>query len=155
VYDYAPGKEDWLAAGLPTQGEKAGSPRAGTVARRDVPVCAPGEPMAQVRRRVEESGWEACVVIDADRVVLGLLRAEQLATGRDDQVAEAVMRPGPSTFRAHVPIEHMAHYMADHDMRNCPITTPEGRLIGLLRREDAAKAAPERAGAGSGHVDDD
>jgi 3-mercaptopyruvate sulfurtransferase SseA len=39
VYDYAVGKSDWMAAGLPTEGAAAGRPTAATVARRDVPTC--------------------------------------------------------------------------------------------------------------------
>ena len=54
------------------------------------------------------------------------------------------MRPGPSTFRPYVPIEKMAAFMSEHDVSNSPITTSDGRLMGLLVREDAWKAAHER-----------
>jgi predicted transcriptional regulator len=53
------------------------------------------------------------------------------------------MRPGPSTFRPYVPIAEMAKYMADHDLESSPITTSDGRLVGLLRRCDAARVAGE------------
>ena len=39
VYDYVTGKLDWLAAGLPSDGPLARLPRAGDVARKDVPTC--------------------------------------------------------------------------------------------------------------------
>src|SRR5216683_1666901 len=39
VHHYTPGKEDWMAAGLPIEGSKASIPRVGGVARRDVPTC--------------------------------------------------------------------------------------------------------------------
>jgi CBS domain-containing protein len=134
------GKLDWLAAGLPTEGTNAERPRAGDVARRDVPTCRLDESMEEIRERVRASGWNACVVVNDERVVLGLFRAEELEKGRDEP-AEKVMRPGPSTFRPHVPIEEMAHLMIDHDIPNCPVTTSDGRLVGLLRVEDAARAA--------------
>src|SRR5258707_1198299 len=41
VFRYAPGKEDWMAAGLPIVGSRASIPRVGSVARRDVPKCRP------------------------------------------------------------------------------------------------------------------
>ena len=53
------------------------------------------------------------------------------------------MRPGPSTFRPHVPIEELAHFMIHHDLPTSPVTTSDGRLVGLLRREDAARVALE------------
>jgi Mg/Co/Ni transporter MgtE len=37
----------------------------------------------------------------------------------------------------------MAAFMMEHDLESSPITTSDGRLVGLLRREDAAKAASE------------
>jgi Mg/Co/Ni transporter MgtE len=92
------------------------------------------------------AGWNACVVVNDQRVVLGLLRAEQLQRGQNEPV-EQVMRPGPSTFRPHVPIEELAHFMVHHDLPSSPVTTSDGRLVGLLRREDAARAALEHPGA--------
>jgi CBS domain-containing protein len=145
VYDYTDGKLDWLAAGLPTEGTNASRPRAGDVARGDVPTCGPDERIGEVRDRVSAAGWDTCVVINAERVVFGLLRAGELGKGEDEPVEE-VMRPGPSTFRPHVPIGEMAHYMVDHDLVSSPITTSDGRLVGLLRVEDAKRVAHEDHG---------
>jgi CBS domain-containing protein len=148
VYDYAAGKLDWLAAGLPTEGSNPQRPRAGDVARGDVPTCGLDERLGAVARRVRGAGWDACVVVNEQRVVLGLLRAKELGSDEDLRI-ERAMRPGPSTFRPHVPIAEMAAYMADHDLVNSPITTSDGRLVGLLRRQDAARVA-EGLGDGAG-----
>jgi CBS domain-containing protein len=137
VYDYVAGKLDWVAAGLPTEGTNATRPRARDVARRDVPTCRPEEPMRAVRARVAAARWDACVVVNDERVVLGLLRAAELRRDDEERV-DRVMRPGPSTFRPHVPIDDITKFMATHDLPNCPITTSDGRLVGLLRREDLA-----------------
>jgi Mg/Co/Ni transporter MgtE len=118
-------------------------PRAGDVARRDVPTCRLDESIGQVRERVRAAGWDACVVVNDQRVVLGLLRAGELQHGQDEPI-EQVMRPGPSTFRPHVPIEELAHFMIHHDLPTSPVTTSDGRLVGLLRREDAAQVALEQ-----------
>jgi len=134
------GKLDWLAAGLPTEGTDAARPRAGSMARADVPTCRLDEPLAEVRDRVRTAGWDACVVVNHERVVLGLLRAKELDADPGLRVEQA-MRPGPSTFRPFVAIEEMASFMIDHDVANAPVTTSDGRLVGLLRREDAARAA--------------
>jgi len=142
VYDYEDGKLDWLAAGLPSEGTNAERPRAGDVARKDVPTCLLDERLGDVRDRVREAGWDACVVVNEERVVFGLLRSQELEANPDLGI-EGAMRPGPSTFRPFVSIEEMAAFMIEHDLDSSPITTSDGRLVGLLRRQDAAKAALE------------
>jgi Mg/Co/Ni transporter MgtE len=92
---------------------------------------------------VRAAGWDACVVVNEERIVMGLLRAEQLAKEGTGPI-EGFMRPGPSTFRPNVSAHEMAEFFIEHDMANAPITTNEGRLVGLLRRADAAKAALEQ-----------
>jgi len=136
------GKLDWLAAGLPTEGTNAERPRAADVARADVPTCRLDERVERVRERVRAAGWDACVVVNDERVVLGLLRQEELE--RPEGRIEQVMRPGPSTFRPHVPIEELADFMVAHDLPTSPITSSDGRLIGVLRREDAIHAAHQQ-----------
>jgi CBS domain-containing protein len=136
------GKLDWLAAGGPIEGSNAQHPRAGEVARREVPTCGLDERLGEVRARVLAADWDACVVVNHERVVLGLLRAEELKGDPASRI-EAAMRPGPSTFRPHVPILEMAHYMIDHDVVNAPITTSDGRLVGLLLRTDALRTVHE------------
>jgi predicted transcriptional regulator len=80
-------------------------------------------------------------------VVLGLLRAEELEADPELRV-EQTMRPGPSTFRPHVPIQEMAEFMVGHELDSSPITTSDGRLVGLLRQVDAVATARRLAEAG-------
>jgi Mg/Co/Ni transporter MgtE len=142
VYDYEAGKLDWLAAGLPSEGTNAQRPRAASVARTDVPTCALDERLGDVRDRVRALGWDACVAVNAQRVVLGLLRATELAAEPDLRIEHA-MRPGPSTFRPFASVEETVRFMVEHDLENSPVTTSDGRLVGLLRRQDAARVASE------------
>ena len=142
MYDYAAGKQDWLAAGLPTEGTLAGLPRAGDVARKDVPTCRLDERMGEVKERVRSGGWEVCVAVNQEHVVMGLLRSKELGSD-DDTLVEQAMRPGPSTFRPHVPIHEMAEYMGRHNLPSSPITTSDGRLVGIMLREDAERVTHE------------
>jgi predicted transcriptional regulator len=142
VYDYAGGKQDWLAAGLPIEGTLASIPRAGDVARKDAPTCRMDERLGVVKQRVRGAGWEACVVTNEQRVVMGLLRSKELDRDEDLTIDRA-MRPGPSTFRRHVLITEMADYMGRHGLESSPITTADGRLVGILLREDAERVAHE------------
>ena len=135
IYDFPTGIQDWMGAGNATEGSNAERPRLVDVVRRDVPTCLLGELVGDVRDRVGAAGWNACVVTSDDGVVLGLLRAEELASDPDLSV-ERVMRPGPSTFRPFVSVEEMRTTMAERDLENSPVTTSDGRLVGLVRRED-------------------
>lgn len=139
VSDYVDGKLDWMAAGLATEGTNAAHQRAGDIAHRDAPVCGLKDRLGDVSERVKASGWKAAVVVNDERVVLGLLRSIELA-GDPDQLVEQAMRPGPSTFRPFVPLHEMAHFMIEHKIENAPITTSDGRLVGLLLQEDVIQA---------------
>ncbi len=139
VYDYAAGKQNWLASGLPVEGEKAEMVRAGTLARKDAPICGLEERLGDVRQRVESSGWDTCVVVNEERIVLGLLRPRHLR-GDAEQKVEQAMAPGPSTFRPHVSAAELGAYMTRHDLPSVPITTGDGELVGVLRREDTSPA---------------
>ena len=135
MYDFTTGILDWMGAGLPTEGSNAERPRLVDVLRRDVPTCALGELVGHVRDRVTAAGWNACVVTNDDRIVLGLLRAAELEADPALPV-ERAMRPGPSTYRPYVSVEEIARIMARRDLENFPVTTSDGRLVGLVRRED-------------------
>lgn len=127
-----------MAAGLPTEGTTGR--KAGQLARTDVPTCSADERLEDVAKRVASAGWNACVVINPSGVVFGLLREKELRGDPGQTIAHA-MRPGPSTYRPHVPVAEMAAQMVQHNLENAPITTSDGRLVGLLLREDAVAAA--------------
>jgi len=74
VYDYAPSKVDWFAAGLPMEGELASVPTVCDIARGDVPTCAPRENVGEANERIRGTGWDRFVVVNEERIVLGLLR---------------------------------------------------------------------------------
>jgi CBS domain-containing protein len=144
VYEYRAGKLDWLAAGLPTEGENSRRPRAGDVASKDIIVCGLQDRLSDVRDRAAAAGRDVAVVVDAEQVVLGLLRPKQLEMDPDLPVEKA-MHPGPSTFRPYVPMKEMADYMVEHELDSVPITTSDGKLVGVLLKSDAI----EHAGTGA------
>ncbi|HKA12850.1 MAG TPA: CBS domain-containing protein [Candidatus Dormibacteraeota bacterium] len=131
-----------MAAGLPTEGTNTQHPRAADVARKDVPTSGLKERLGEVRDRVRAAGWDSTVVVNEERVLLGLLRAAEL--DKDPaQLIEHAMRPGPSTFRPFVSIDDMAHFMVEHQLENVPVTTSDGRLVGLLLKQDVVSRTAE------------
>jgi len=131
-----------MAAGLPTEGTNTQHLRAADVARKDVPTSGLTERLGEVRDRVRAAGWDSTVVVNEERVVHGLLRAAEL--DKDPaQLIEQAMRPGPSTFRPFVSIDDMAHFMVEHKLENVPVTTSDGRLVGLLLKQDVVSRTVE------------
>jgi CBS domain-containing protein len=135
VYDFRTGKQDWMGAGLPTEGTNVQHPRLVDVVRRDVPTCSLGERLGDIRDRVAAAGWDACVVVSQGRVVLGLLRAKELEAD-PELLVERVMRPGPSTYRPFVSVAEMRRTMLERNMTSSPVTTSDGKLVGLVRQQD-------------------
>ena len=113
VYRYQAGKADWFAAGLPREGRDAHVPRVGDVAKRDVQTCRPEERVGDLRDRVDGDGGEPLIVVDSDRVVLGLVNAEAL-TGEPMTPVEEVMDQGPVTFRAKCPTTSRSRASGTH-----------------------------------------
>nr|WP_210570617.1 CBS domain-containing protein [Streptomyces sp. GESEQ-4] len=50
------------------------------------------------------------------------------------------MRPGPATVRADEPLVPLLERMTRAGTDAVPVTDPEGRLLGLLEREDLERA---------------
>ena len=74
-------------------------------------------------------------MVSENRVVLGLMRAKELQAD-PDLLVERVMRPGPSTYRPFVSVEEMRHTMIDRNLESSPATTSDGKLVGLVRKQD-------------------
>src|SRR5262249_32720957 len=104
VYRYTAGKADWLANGLPSEGEQASLPRAGEVARKNVPTWRPSDRMGDVVAQVRAAEENVCLVVNEAGVVLGRLRGAALAADPAVRV-EAVMESGPTTIRPNTSLE--------------------------------------------------
>jgi Mg/Co/Ni transporter MgtE len=134
VLDYVPGKADWLARGLPTEGEDAGQPRAGALARDDVVACRLDEPVGEVAGRVRASPYGFALVVAPDRTLLGRLRRSALE-GEPAATAEAAMELGPTTVRADTAVQDLRERLDKRGLKTAIVTTPEGRLLGVVLRE--------------------
>jgi CBS-domain-containing membrane protein len=138
VYEYSAGKSDWGAYGLPLEGKVTKFARIKDIARADVPTCGIDDTVATARARAKD--WATCLVVNAERVVLGRMFKKELERDPDARVGD-VMRPGPSTFRPNVSAIEMLEYMDRNHLDTAPVTTSDGRLVGLVLREDAERAA--------------
>jgi CBS domain-containing protein len=143
VHDYVAGKADWGSFALPLEGTKG--PRAGEHVLADVPTCGLEERLQDVRRTVGAAGWDTCIVVNEQRVVLGRLGRKALASDEDVAV-EAAMTPGPSTMRPSITLAAIVERMQRRELTSALVTRSDGTLVGLLRRADA-EAALHAAGS--------
>lgn len=138
VYDYAAGKADWLARGEPSEGRRSSVPRVGAHARTNVPTCSLDEQVGVVAERIQQAGWDTCIVTNDQGVVLGRVYGSRLA-GDPSATVEEAMRSGPSTFRPDVSVEEIERFLGERDLTTALVTTSEGRLIGLYRRDERSE----------------
>jgi CBS domain-containing protein len=139
VYDYVAGKSDWLARGLPREGEKAAEPRAVDFVRDDVVTCRRRDRIGEVREGVERSSYGFALVVSDAGVLLGRLR--RAALDADPQLAaEDAMEPGPSTVRADIPPATLRERLRSRGLRTAVVTTPDGVLLGVVRRDELEAA---------------
>jgi CBS domain-containing protein len=95
--------------------------------RRDVATCRPDEPS-----RPDERVWDKCVVTTESGVVLGVAPAAAKAA--------AAMVVGPATVRADQPVTKLVERMDHRSVSSFLVTDPDGRLLGVLLRDDAVSA---------------
>jgi CBS domain-containing protein len=135
VYDYTPGKVDWLANNLPVAGDKTDAPIAGRALRDDAVRCRAGDRVAEVRDLIKRSPYPFALVTSEDGTLLGRAPLSGLDADSDRPVFE-VAEPGPKTFRPHVSADKVVGVLVEKGLRWAIVTTPEGRVLGVASRED-------------------
>jgi CBS domain-containing protein len=141
VYDYKQGKRDWGSFGLPREGTITKEPSAGELARRDVPTCSLEDDLREVCERVRKSGWDTCFVVNEEHVVLGRLGRGAIGSG-DARTVEEAMTEGPSTARPGIGASALLERMKKRNLTSFPVTTSDGRLVGLALRADVERVSP-------------
>jgi CBS domain-containing protein len=131
VYRYTAGKEDWFASGLPIAGELARKLRILDVAQCAIPTCSLTETVGQVSQRVRTLGWNECVVVNQNRVVLGRVRADAWKVAPDTTIQE-VMDYAPQTYRPHRLVEEITEKMGKKNLDSILVTTSDGELLGVF-----------------------
>jgi predicted transcriptional regulator len=142
VYEYSAGKSDWGAFGLPLEGTATKSVHVKSIARADVPTCGLEDTVSSARVRAGD--WGTCIVVNDQRIVFGRLFKEQLEGDPNARVGD-VMRQGTSTFRPNVSAAKILDHMDRRHHETALVTTSDGRLVGLVLREDVERAAGRRS----------
>jgi CBS domain-containing protein len=138
VYDYVGSKADWFSNGEPREGTSVDVPWTGDLVR-EAPTCSSDDRVGEVRDRVTSSGLDICVVLNDERVVLGVLRGDVLAKHPDAPVGDVLDR-GPKTQRPNTPVKELLASSASYGVKSWVVTTPHGVFLGLVTRDDAERA---------------
>ncbi len=140
VYDYAPGKLDWISAGLPLEDRTKKPTFVLDFMQRDAPTCLLGDCLSDATNKAD--GVEQIAVVNSTGVVLGAVRKYDLFYQGDEKV-EHRMDPAPVTLRPTMAIEEAAAFMSRNELSHVLITTSEGKLVGRLQRQAAEHAVHE------------
>jgi CBS domain-containing protein len=108
-------------------------------------TCSLSETAGDVRARVEASPYRFALVVSEGGVLFGRLRRGALE-GDPQRIAEESMEPGPSTVRPDTVPSKLAERLRSRGLRTALVTTPEGALIGIVRREDLEQSTRPQAG---------
>ena len=142
MYDYVDGKVDWMAYGLPTEGDDG--PFVGDQVS-PVTTCDVGATVGEARRLV---GDEASVVVVAGGLAVGEVDAGRLKGHDDEEMVLDLLDPVPGTYRPSVTVAAMAEQGAGPKL----ISTPDGRLLGAVTVEGEHHHHHDH-GDGDGEVD--
>lgn len=132
MYDYVDGKVDWMAYGLPVEGDEG--PFLGDEVG-EAPTCDVAGTVADAREALEGAGDDAEVLVLSDGLVVGEVDAEALKGAADAAPLLDVMHPVPGTVRPSVTVASMARSGGG----SAVVTSSDGRLLGRA----VVEAAPE------------
>src|SRR5207249_7407639 len=131
VYRYTPGKADWLAAALDTQGTQARKVRIRQMIHKDVPTCSLRERLEDVKSRFRPS-QDMCIVVNDRNIVLGVIQGDTWDANPLSRVAD-VMQPGPRTIRPDLDPKDAEKLLKNYDAPNAIVTTSDGELLGIVK----------------------
>jgi CBS domain-containing protein len=106
--------------------------------RRDVPRFGLDDRAEQIMETLNAGRWEWAAIVNEAGILLGRVRAKDI-TDPEARAAD-ILEPGPGTYRPNVRLDELLARMLDKRFELAFVTDPDGRLRGLVRRRDIAKA---------------
>ena len=132
VYEYTASKVAWMANGLPMEGTKPDSSRAGAIAS-PIPSCDFTDRVGDLEGRFDDH--DLVIVTNDNGVLLGVVRREVLQLPAETAVSE-VLQPAPPSVRPSITASELNQSMADDDRTYVLVTHVDGVLIGVIERHD-------------------
>jgi CBS domain-containing protein len=133
VYEYAPGKTDWLAADLPFEGT---AELVGLFTRHDVATADERTQVGEALRLLDAQGYGPVVVVNQAQVVMGAAYRRDLESAPAEDEIGTVMHFGVSTVRPSEDAAALAHRMGHAEVTRVVVTRSDGTLVGLFFAAD-------------------
>jgi CBS domain-containing protein len=137
VFDYMAGKMDWMAFGLPVEGEG----KITLVAERLVrewPVCQLAETTSDAKQRAQATGASFCPVLNDGGIVLGVVEKEDWEVPESMPV-EDIMDSGPTTLRPSYSVDDATQLLKSYKQEAILVTSSDGKLMGVFKRGESGK----------------
>lgn len=96
-----------------------------------------GDRVHEIAERMTANGQDECVVLNEHGIVMGRTRRNALLSPGPSSAVDDIMEIGPSTVRPDEPLQELVDRMSQRGVRSTIVTTLEGKLIGVLYREEA------------------
>lgn len=140
VCDYAAGKMDWIAAGLPYEGK---AQLVTLVARRDPVLAHPSDPLTQVTDRILADPAGVAVVVDDDGVVLGIVGEKEITGAAPGATAGEAMNDGVLRVPPDAELTELVPRLEAAGELHAVVTRPDGTLVGLFGLGDLREPETE------------
>jgi Mg/Co/Ni transporter MgtE len=112
----------------------------GRLVHDDVVRCRPDDPAGEVAKQIAGSPYDFALVTTPGGVLLGRLPASDAQSANPETPASETMESGPSTVRPQRSVGSTLERLAKQGLQWAIVTTPEGRLIGVVSREELEHA---------------
>ena len=111
----------------------------------EIQTCSPEDRVGDVQKRIAETDYGFCPVVNKEGVLLGVLSASVLAANPEARAGD-VMRSA-QTYRPNLTLEQLLDDLRKSNFQGrALVTTAEGRLLGAISRDDLeATLAHEQA----------
>jgi len=113
-------------------------PESGTVADVVTDLRTHGE-------RYADYNVQYAYVTTGDDVLVGVLRVRDLLLARETRPLREIMLRDPLRVRDDTAIEDLNRFFDEHALFGVPVTDPDGRLVGVVRRAAVEEALRQRA----------
>ena len=144
VYHFVGGKTEWIERGLPTEGTGPFLLVAGQVLRPSTATCRPDTPAGTVRKELPAGPDSICAVTNDENIVIGRVRWKDLPED-DTARVETFMQLGPATVRPREELPGLIERMREAGVKTILVATAQGRLLGVVNRDDGERFIRDRA----------
>lgn len=131
------GRAAWAASALPLEGALASLPTASDAARREVFTCLVSDPIEGMTDFMDPQGQDDCIALNEHGIVMGRTRRRVVEASSVGATVEEIMEIGPTTVRPDEPLAALVGRMRRRGVQSIVVATLDGRLVGVLYRDEA------------------